>query len=213
MTNLLNLQQYKRPYLTDIELYSCVNATSKASTANSRYGIVKRLIAQGKILHIRRGLYCLTDKIGCIVKPYPYELAQYIYGPSYISLETALSFHKLIPETVYTFTNVTIKRTKEFNTPLGLFNYVHLPVKNFYTSVELIIENSYQFFMAKPWKAICDYVFCSKKDWDLTSLLDNLRINYEDLPELRNEEMELLEEYYDYSRVSLFLKAVKKYER
>ena len=160
MANLLEatLQQYPRPYLTDIEL-----ATLLDGTPDSRYGKVKRLLAQGKMVHIRKGLYCLTNTIGYLKKPHPYELAQYIYGPSYISMESALSFHKLIPETVYTITSVTNKRAKEFKTPLGIFSYLHLPIKNFYTGVKLIKESGSQFFIATPWKAICDYIFCYKK--------------------------------------------------
>lgn len=200
------LQGYPRPYLTDIELEGLLDGTP-----DSRYGKVKRLLAQGKLLHIRRGLYCLTDMIGYLTKPHPYELAQYIYGPSYISLESALSFHKLIPERVYTITSAAGKRSKEFQTPLGMFSYLHLPLKNFYTEVDLIEENGYKFFMAKPWKAICDYVFCYKKNWiSLEPLLASLRINREDLPILRNEEIQLLDEYYHHERVSRFLKGIQK---
>src|SRR3990167_6718524 len=194
------LQHYPRPYLTDAELEALLD-----STPASRYSKVKRLLAQGKMTHIRRGLYSLTDRIGYLRKPHPFELAQYLYGPSYISLESALSFHKLIPEAVYTVTSATGKRTKEFQTPLGLFDYLHLPLDNLYTEVELIKENGYLFFMAKPWKAICDYVFCYKKDWySLKPLLESLRINREDLPALRNELIQLLDEYYHHTRVSRF---------
>lgn len=71
------LRRYPHPYLTDDELSILLGGTS-----DSRYGKVKWFIAQGKLLHIRRGLYCLTDKAGYIGKPHPFELAQYIYGPS-----------------------------------------------------------------------------------------------------------------------------------
>lgn len=201
-----SLRSYPRPYLTDIELGVLLNGTP-----DSRYGKVKRLLAQGKLLHLRRGLYCLTDKMGYFTKPHPFELAQYIYGPSYISLESALSFHKLIPESVYTTTSVTSKRSKEFQTPLGLFSYLHLPLESFFTEVELVKENGYQFFMAKPWKAICDYLYCYKKDWtNLNPLAESLRINCDDLPVLREEEIQLLEEYYRHTRISRFLKGVQR---
>lgn len=200
------LRNYPRPYLTEAELEVLLD-----STPNSRYSKIKRLLAQSKLLHIRRGLYCITDRIGYLVKPHPFELAQYIYGPSYISLESALSFHKLIPETVFTVTSASAKRSKEYQTPLGIFSYLHLPIENFYSEVELITENGYQFFMAKPWKAICDYVFCYRKDWNsIKSLIESLRINYEDLPLLRNEAVQLLDEYYHHSRISRFLKGIQK---
>jgi len=182
----------------------------KSESADSRYSKLKRLIAKGDLLHLRRGLYCVGDKLGHPIKAHPFELAQYIYGPSYISLESALSFHKLIPEAVYTVTSACSKRTKEFDTPLGRFSYLHLPVENLYVEVELIKEGGYSFFMAKPWKAICDFVYCYKKNWsDLKPLSESMRINVEDLPVLKDNEVEKLEEYYHHSRISRFLKGIR----
>jgi predicted transcriptional regulator of viral defense system len=199
-----NLRKLQRPYLSDTEL-----ATLLDGTADSRYSKVKRLLAQGKLLHIRRGLYCLTEAIGYLGQQHPYELAQHIYGPSYISLESALSFHQLIPERVYTITCVSTKRAKEFQTPLGVFNYLRLPAVDFYTEVELINENKHPFLIAKPWKAICDYIYCYKKDWiSLKPLIHSLRIEPDNLPELRSEEMQLLNDYYRHNRISRFLKSL-----
>lgn len=199
------LRHFPRPYLTDDEL-----ATLLGGTSDSRYGKVKRLLAQAKLLHIRRGLYCLTDLVGYTEKPHPYELAQHIYGPSYVSMESALSFHQLIPEAVYTTTSASIKRSKEFKTPLGLFHYSRLPEEDFYTGVELVNKNGYQFLVAKPWKAICDYVFIYKKDWEgIGELQKSLRINIDSLPDLRLEEIQLLDDYYHHTRISRFLKGVQ----
>jgi len=196
------LQHAARPYLLDRDLELFLD-----SSPDSRYSKVKRLLAQKKLLRLRRGLYCMTQDYNA----HPFELAQYIYGPSYISLESALSFHNLIPEAVYTTTSVTSKRSKTFKTPLGVFSYAHLPPENLYISVELIKKESYQFLIAKPWKAICDYVFCYKKPWNnITFLAEDLRIDPEDLPELSDTEMELLDEYYRNKRISQFLKGVRK---
>jgi hypothetical protein len=200
------LYQSPHPYLTDSELASLLNGTP-----NSRYSKVKRFMAQGKLLHIRKGLYCLTEKVGYLIKPHPFELAQYIYGPSYISLESALSYHNLIPERVYTVTSITGKRSKNFETPLGMFSYLHLPIENLYLEVERIKENGHIFFIAKPWKAICDYVSCYKKNWNsMKPLLDSLRIDPDSLPVLRYEEYQLLIEYYHHSRMDRFLKGIFK---
>ncbi len=198
-----DLRHLERPYLTDIELESLLDGS-----ANSRYGRVKRFLKQGKILHIRRGLYYLNETQN-FVKPHPFELAQYIYAPSYISFESAFAYHQLIPEAVYVITSACSKRSKKFQTPLGLFSYLHLPAENFYTEVELITENNYQFMMAKPWKAICDYIYCYKKKWDnLLPLIKSLRINREDLPELSENEIEILDDYYHHRAISRFLKNI-----
>lgn len=200
------LKQFPRPYLTDNELASLLGGT-----ADSRYGKVKRMIAQGKLIHVKRGLYCLTAEIGYTKSPHLFELAQYIYGPSFISLESALSFHGLIPEAVYTTTSATGKRSNEFNTPLGHFSFHHAPFKDLYTEVLRYNEGGRQFFIAKPWRAICDYVFCYRLDWNsITPLTDSLRIDLDNLPYLRNEDSQLLEDYYQQQRVSRFLKGVQR---
>jgi hypothetical protein len=199
----LKLLEYPRAYITDVELTALLGGT-----AESRYGKVKRLIAEGKLLHMRRGLYLLTKLLGYSKKPHNFELAQIIYAPSYISLESALSYHQLIPEAVYGITSVCAKRSKSFATPLGTFSYLHIPLENFYTAVERITEPNL-FFMAKPWKAICDYVFCYKKEWrSLEPLSNSLRISNEDLPVLEYENMEALKDYYRSKRIDKFLHAV-----
>ncbi len=93
---------------------------------DSRYGQVKRAIASGEIEGIRRGLYILGPKHRR-TSPHLFALAQHIYGPSYISCESALSFWGLIPERVYTTTSMTSKRSTEFQTPLGIFSFQHIP--------------------------------------------------------------------------------------
>lgn len=196
------LQQYPRPYLTDSELEALLDGTP-----NSRYSKVKRMLAQGKLQHIRRGLYCITAEVGYLKKTHPFELAQYVYGPSLISLESALSYYHLIPETVYTITSVSGKRGKEFKTPLGLFSFKQVPIANLFTEVSLIKEKDCQFFIAKPWRAICDYIYCYRMDWHtLDPLIDSLRMSIDQLPILQKEEILLLDEYYHKKRISRFLK-------
>lgn len=196
------LRQHPQPYLTDLEL-----ATYLGGTPDSRYGKVKRLLSRKVLLHIRRGLYFIVNKD----ELHPFVLAQRIYGPSYISLESALSYHQLIPEAVYTHTSVTSRRSKQFETPLGIFSYQHLPLKPLFIEVELVKKNGHTFFIAKPWKAILDYVYCHKKEWNsLGSMLADLRMNVKDLAVLSKQDIELFDEYYHHSRINRFLKAVNK---
>ena len=200
------LYQHPNPYVSDMEL-----ETLLGGTPDSRYGKIKRLLAQGKLVHIRRGLYCLTEKMGYPLKPHPFELAQYIYAPSYISFQSALSYHGLIPEAVYTTTSATIRRAKVFKTPLGIFTYLRLPSENFYTEVERVAEDYTPYFMAKPWKAICDYIYGYKHDWrNLEPLLQSLRIEKEDLPKLTQELFIRLSDYYKSKRITRFLNGIKK---
>ncbi len=57
---------------------------------------------------------------------YRETVSNLIYGPSYISLEYALSFYNMIPEKSETVTAATNKRNKIFDTPGGRFTYRYI---------------------------------------------------------------------------------------
>ena len=59
-------------------------------------------------------------------------VANRIYQPAYLSLETALAFYNLIPEGVYAMTSVTTRKTQTFHTAIGSFTYQHLKPKCFF---------------------------------------------------------------------------------
>ena len=86
-------------------------------------------------------------------------IANHLYGPSYISLESALSFYKLIPERVFVTRSITTKRSKVFKTKLGDFDYIQLDSSYFSIGVrQEIVDNQYAFLIATPEKAICDLI-------------------------------------------------------
>src|SRR3989344_1639868 len=75
---------------------------------------------------LRNGLYSLEGE-----RPNLYFAANKIYRPSYVSLETALSYYSIIPETVYSITSVTPKPTRTFDA-LGIdFSYTRIKQKAF----------------------------------------------------------------------------------
>lgn len=178
---------------------------------DQRFGLVKRAITNGEIIHIRRGLYCIAPKFqkGSINL---YALAQHIYGPSYISLESALSWHGWIPEAVYTLTSVSFKKSKEFNTPLGMFSYTRVPQKVFYASVERLTDEAGNIFLiASPMKALADYVYAHKRDYvGLEPVVRSLRIEQEELESVTAEELNMLIANYTSRRVQKFIKGLKR---
>lgn len=186
-------------------------ATLFPDSEDKRYGLVKRAIAGGQIIHIRRGLYCLVPKYQK-KKLNLYALAEHIYGPSYVSLESALSWHGWIPEAVYTLTSVSLGKSKEFKTPLGAFSYNRVPQNVFYAGVKrLTDEVGDVFLMAQPIKALADYVYVHKKDWTgLTPAAEDLRIEPDEFESVAAEEIDELIENYTSRRVVRFLKGVRK---
>jgi len=105
-----------------------------------------------------------------------YEIANRIYSPSYVSLEAALSYYGLIPESVYSITSVSTRKTNSFKTPLAVFNYRKIKNSLFFG---YIIEryNNRVFKIASPEKAILD-LFYLRPDLNSTGDLSSLRINH-----------------------------------
>lgn len=186
-------------------------ATLFPGSEDRRYGLVKRAIASGQIVHIRRGLYCLGleyQKKSVNL----YALAQHVYGPSYVSLESALGWHGWIPEAVHAITSASFGKSKEFRTPLGVFSYDRVPQKVFYTDVQRCTDASGNvFLMAGPLKALADYVYVRKKDWTgIGPVLDSLRIEPDELTQVMGGVFDTLLGNYSSSRVRRFLEGLRK---
>lgn len=184
---------------------SDVTATVEG-TDFSRHGLIKRAMANGEILNIRRGLYCLAPKYQK-KSVSVFSLAERVYGPSYISLETALSYHGWIPEAVYACTCVSFGNAKEFETPLGIFSYKRVPQRTFYSDVERCEDNGGNvFFMATPEKALVDYVYVHHLNWaDIDEASASLRIDTEDLSDVDARRLSDLRDNYHNGRVQRFL--------
>lgn len=91
-----------------------------------------------------------------------YHMANRIYSPSYVSFETALAWHGLIPEAVFSVISATSRKTQRFHTMQGNFIYRHLkPSLLFGYRIEKAGEISFK--MADPEKAILDYLYLHPK--------------------------------------------------
>jgi predicted transcriptional regulator of viral defense system len=152
-----------------------VNALGGSS--DSRYGLVKRALRQGEIIRLKRGLYAFGSKHqrkGINL----YQVAQMIYGPSYISLESALAHHGWIPEAVFSVTSVSFRRSREVKTSLGIFSYTHIPSNDFLVGVQRENTDDSVFLMATPWRALADYVYVHKLAWTgLGPVIESLRVD------------------------------------
>lgn len=139
---------------------------------------VTRLLASGALVKVKKGLYLWRDKD----EPYSSEvLANLIYGPSYVSLEYALQFHRLIPEAVRVVTSVTSGKNKTFDTQVGRFWYRHMPMKFYSPGIEYVADTSGKGFMiASPAKALFDLLYLNtpnlEKDEIPAHLFENLRM-------------------------------------
>jgi predicted transcriptional regulator of viral defense system len=145
-------------------------------------GLLKRAIQKREIVRYRRGLYGLAPRYERY-RIHPFVLAQYLYGPSYISLEAALSYHGWIPEAVYTITCATLSRSHSFETSLGFFSFTRIPQNIFFAGVrQQTASDGSAFFLASPLKALVDYVYVHRPAWNsLEGAWESLRIEESEL--------------------------------
>lgn len=197
------LYSWPKPFIRDIDLNVLITGT-----ANSRYALVKRALKKGTLIKLKQGLYLIGQPYKTSL-PNLYEIAQLMYGPSYISLESALSYHAWIPEAVYTTTSVTPKRAVSFNTNLGQFSFSHTPSTHFYEGVDRIEMKDAIFLMASPWKALADYMYVYKKTWkNIEDISQDLRIEIETLQLSDRKVLKKMLAFYPSRRVKLFLQRI-----
>lgn len=123
---------------------------------------IATLEQSGLLIRLKRGLFVVSPMVHS--QPLSKELiANHIYGPSYISLQTALSFYGLIPERVHTVCSMTTKRSSSFINPLGNFDYISVPAAYFAIGIrQEIVNNNYAYLIATPEKALCDMIVETK---------------------------------------------------
>jgi hypothetical protein len=190
-------------------------------SSNRRFALLKRALKSGEVIRIHRGLYCLPSNY-LRRKLDPLVLAQRIYGPSYISLEAALSYHGWIPEAVYAITSTSMDRSREFDTPLGHFSFTRIPQKVFYTKVTRVEKDGISknepgfrvgesFLIASPLKALADYVYAHRLDWvSAGPVIDSLRVDETSLASIKVGTFDRLLANYSSLRVRRFLEGLRK---
>ena len=133
-----------------------------------------RWMAAGKILQLRRNVYALAPPWRR-VHPHPFLVANELHAPSYVSLQSALAHHGLVPEAVPVTTSVTTARPVEFDTPLGRFTYRHLRPDVAFGYEPTQVAPDQEALVADPAKALLDLVYLTP-DGDSVEYLSSLRL-------------------------------------
>jgi len=155
---------------------------------------VHALEKEGKIIRIKRGWYCVNPEYSKKLVNTGVVANMLYEGPSYVSLETALSYYGLVPERAMGMTCVVTGRSKMFRTPIGWFRYRTIPKPLFPIGVRSVDG----YLMASPEKALCDYLF-TRKDLRIYSpktlasyLEEDVRFDFESF------------EHYDHSIIAAY---------
>lgn len=164
---------------------------------------ITRLVRDEDIIRLKNGLY-ETEKLISRLQP-----AQVIYGPSYISFDTALSEYGIIPEYAYHVTNATFSKHKDkvFHSKKYSYYYSDVPAAVFNMEVDSYSLGGYTYRMATREKAVCDklYKMPPMKDTDGLCVLmfDDLRFDDEEIANLDYNTVTRLSERYGCRNVRL----------
>jgi len=124
------------------------------------------------IKKIIRGYYIFSDLE--LSENVLFEIANKIHSPSYVSLQMALLYYHLIPESVYRITSLSTRKTYKYTTPIGEFSYRKIKPELFF-GYDIVGYNGKSFKIASIEKAILDYFYFNPH----ISEFESLRINVE----------------------------------
>lgn len=122
-----------------------------------------RFVRSGALVRLKRSLYAFSH-----TQIDEFILANWLYRPSYISLESALNSYGIIPDIVPNVTSVSPTTSKTISTSRGTFLYSKIN-PNLFFGYRTISDpsSSLTYFMAEPEKALLDYIYIRQVN-DLT---------------------------------------------
>lgn len=135
----------------DISLFTLTEFSRifSISNKNTLFKKVQQLEKKRIIRRLVNGKYALT-----ISHVNDFRIAQFILSPSYISLESALSFYGITTGFSYMTTSITTKTTKTHIINDKEFSYSHISSRHFWG-----YEKKEDFLIANKEKAILDYSY------------------------------------------------------
>lgn len=172
---------------------------------------IRRMIKEGKLFPIVKGVY--------ETNPHPdrFTMARYICSPSYISFESALCFHGMIPERVNAITSASLgnKKNKIFTNRYATFTFSDIPERVFPLGIMLVkLEGIYSFQIATKEKALCDKLYKmpvinNYKELEIT-LFDDLRIDEETLNDFNLDDMKTYSNLYHSKSITILYKYLRR---
>lgn len=125
----------------------------KITNQNTVYKKIQRLEKKEVIRKLTKGRYLFALK-----KPDEFAIANFLYQPSYVSLESALSFYGIITGFPYQITSVTTKKTKTYVLGQKEYQYAQINKDLFWG-----YEKKEGFLIAQKEKALLDFLYLTLK--------------------------------------------------
>lgn len=138
----------------------------------------------GFLLKLKNGVYLLEDYKNLV---HPFLVANLLYQPSYVSLESALYEYGFIPDVTQTITSVSVKKTWFTDALDNRFDYKKIKRECFigYGAKKYL---NFETLMAEPEKAIVDFFYFNKSRLNKAGQINELRFNYDNLKQKVDKE-------------------------
>ena len=206
MVKIMEIRDLARTDVLDYQ--QLVSSLREYSKPRDRIGA---LLADGSLIRVRKGLYVLGERYRRA--PLSREvLANLISGPSYVSLDYALSSYGMIPERVADVTSITMGQSRRFATPFGVFTYRAFSQGRYVPGIRWAGEKDTRYLMASPEKALVDKVWTDKRfspaklgDFD-TYLLEDLRLDEGRLSSLDRERCDAIARAFASRKIDMLLR-------
>ena len=130
-------------------------------------GVIRRFVDENILTRLERGKYLLTD-----ANLSDFEIAQFLYSPSYISFETALNYHGILSQFPVEITSATTKFPVQKMIQGKLYSYSKIKV-NLFTGY----YKEGNFLIAYPEKALFDQLYMIAKGLKTEEYLDEMDIH------------------------------------
>ncbi len=125
----------------------------KIENERTLFRVIETFQKNGVLTKIERNKYQITDSY-----VNSFEVANFLYQPSYISLETALNYWGILSQFPYEMTSITTKKTVEKEFDGVTYTYRHICPK--YFGMFEKVDNA---LIASPEKALFDQIYLASK--------------------------------------------------
>lgn len=170
---------------------------------------LSRWIRLGYLYKLRRDLYESTE-LGQEKDISDIYVANRLYAPSYVSLETALSIYSLIPDIAVQVTSITTKLTRKFRNKHGVFYYRSCQ-KRAFTGYKLTVYEGMKVYIADPEKALVDFIYFSiRQKYPMN--FDEERFNRDGIKKLKWRKMLKYAELFNKKTVNALM-AVREWSK
>ncbi len=133
-----------------------------------------RWVKAGRLVQFRRGLYAFAGRYRKM-EPHPFLIANSLNRASYVSLQSALAWHGLIPEYVPAVTSVTTGRPERVRLGVGDYLFRHVKMALFDGFQRMEVVERQPVIMATPEKALVDLFYLTPAS-DAEGYVEELRL-------------------------------------